>query len=93
MNWILMNAITRRIVAALAITITATAGGCGGQAVTDPQPLESAEQPARALFVTRDIENFWAAYDAGGRNGAHGARCVPARQRETARQYPHNRCP
>lgn len=41
--------------------------GCGPDA---PTATTSGEvDPARAIFVTSDIENFWTAYDAGGSAG------------------------
>ena len=39
---------------------------CGTDAPTGPP---GASDPAQAVFVTSDITNFWAAYDAGGSDG------------------------
>jgi len=33
-------------------------------------PTNFTTDPAKAVFVTSDITNFWAAYDAGGKNGS-----------------------
>src|SRR5215204_6244921 len=47
------------------------ASGCGSGGPTRPSDI--ATDPARALFVTSDIEHFWAAYDAGGASGTSSA--------------------
>jgi len=36
-------------------------------------PTGFTTDPARAVFVTSDITNFWTAYDAGGKNGSAAA--------------------
>jgi hypothetical protein len=43
-------------------------GGCGSDEATAPSGTPVTD-PARAVFVTSDIEHFWKAYDAGGVNG------------------------
>ena len=42
-------------------------GACGSDGTTEP-PNGTAD-PAKAVFVTSDIEHFWKAYDQGGASG------------------------
>jgi hypothetical protein len=45
---------------------------CGGSDATSPNsgPVIVATDPAAAEIVTSDLAHFWAAYDAGGKNGS-----------------------
>lgn len=61
--------------ALLAIMVAAGVAACGSDgpsAPSTPVPTEFVTDPARAVFVTSDIANFWAAYDDGGSNGVAG---------------------
>ena len=63
-----MPAATWRLVVTL---VGLTAGCAGGQNPLDPGIiLAAADLPQHAEFITRDIENFWVAYDAGGKDGS-----------------------
>ena len=42
---------------------------CGGESTAPVARGSEVTDPAQAVFVTSDIPNFWAAYDAGGSNG------------------------
>ena len=55
----------RFLFAALAPTLLA----CGGESTGPVVRGSEVTDPAQAVFVTSDIPNFWAAYDAGGSNG------------------------
>ena len=59
---------TRIVLAALLIV------ACGGSDTTSPGsgPVVIATDPAAAQIVTSDLAHFWAAYDAGGKNGSAG---------------------
>jgi hypothetical protein len=60
-----MPSITRarsRRRAATALLCATLAAACGGDRITRPDP-------DRVEIVTSDIAHFWAAYDAGGKNG------------------------
>ena len=63
---------TRRMLAQAvhAAMIVMTAGllaACSSDALTGPSGVTD---PAQAVFVTSDIPNFWAAFDAGGSTGS-----------------------
>ena len=47
---------------------------CGRSDATSPNsgPVVIATDPAAAQIVTSDLAHFWAAYDAGGKNGSAG---------------------
>src|SRR5688572_16978122 len=45
---------------------------CGSDAALRPSS-DVITDPGKAVFVTTDIERFWAAYDAGGANGTASA--------------------
>jgi hypothetical protein len=56
----------------------ALAPGCGGERVAAPERGDGGDgggegDPASARIVTSDLANFWAAYDAGGRDGSAAA--------------------
>ena len=51
-----------RQLTALALLCATLAAACGGDGITRPDP-------GRLEVVTSDIGHFWAAYDAGGKNG------------------------
>jgi len=42
-------------------------GACGSDGTTEP--ANGTADPAKAVFVTSDIEHFWKAYDQGGASG------------------------
>jgi len=49
------------------LALLAVAVGCGSDKATAPSDV--ATDPARAVFVTSDIQHFWAAYDANAGGG------------------------
>jgi len=46
---------------------------CGSDKPTGTPGTQVPDDPARAVFVTNDIPNFWKAYDGGGANGSSDA--------------------
>jgi len=53
-------------------SVVVWSASCGDGDSTGPEPAGEVADPAQAVFVTSDIPNFWAAYDAGGSGGASG---------------------
>src|SRR5687768_4158306 len=60
----------RRVATILGVLVVTAA--CGSDAALRPSSDFSTD-PGTAVFVTTDIERFWAAYDAGGANGTESA--------------------
>jgi hypothetical protein len=57
----------------LSILGASLALACGGSQPPAPALPTGPADPALAQIVTTDLEHFWAAYDAGGRNGSASA--------------------
>lgn len=55
-----------------AMLLVALLGACGESTAPPPAALYAAD-PAGAVFVTSDIDNFWRAYDAFRQNGTSAA--------------------
>ena len=49
------------------LALLAVAVGCGSDKATAPSDVVT--DPARAVFVTSDIQHFWTAYDADAQGG------------------------
>ena len=54
----------------LLLGLAAACGGAGGSEPTAPTPPITSADPATAQIITSDLIHFWAAYDAGGKNGS-----------------------
>lgn len=49
---------------------TIVLGGCASESTA---PRSGVERPEDVVFITEDLPRFWAAYDAGGREGSEAA--------------------
>jgi Predicted Zn-dependent protease (DUF2268) len=65
---------TLRLAVAPLILCSALTAACGGSDVAaPPTAVIVTDDPAAAQIVTSDLAHFWAAYDAGGKNGSASA--------------------